>query len=255
MKKITAIVLTGLVFLGCSRKERPPVAQAQDEKITGTGAIPTSSSPIPFGFVDESTHDPAFLKFKTNLIASLRNNERTRFIGSLAEDITVLKTYARGKDTLASALGITSDDTQWALVRNLFLNTLSEGGCFDGDSAYYAPYYHCGKRAEFCDGPEGEGGWCGKTAQRSVRVFLEPDSNSKPLEDIKDTQVRIIGDVGCGDCHTQCKWKQIALADGKLGYARHQDIADYMVARITFVQRGGKWVIGQFFGPGVNCPN
>lgn len=182
---------------------------------------------------DEAARDPAFARFRTELLEAVERRDTAFVLGVLAEDVLPGFGSNRGIEGFRRAwLGEGGQPVEglWPVLEEV----LRGGGTFADDSTFVAPY-------TFVAFPDDLDAFRHSVVTgRGVRVRAEPGLDGKVLTHLSHAVVAEADRQEVVEADG-LRWLPVELRDGRRGWVAAQYLKSPLDYRAVFVRRGGRW--------------
>lgn len=174
-------------------------------------------------FIDESARDPSLVAFRDALLSVIRERDIDGLL-SMTDKNVVVRTNICGRGELRNRLR--EDEDVWEDWERV----LSQGGAFEADGTFVAPWFHVRWPCPF---PFPEEGYRARTPSTALRA--EPGADARVLRDIGGELVEVLVRHGY--------FREVRTVDGLAGYVAPGDLEVLYGSgfHLRFSKHYGRW--------------
>lgn len=185
--------------------------------------------------VDEAGRDPAFARFRAELLDAVERRDTAFVLAVLAHDVLPGFGGDRGVEGFRRAWltgGWPPGEGLWPVLAEV----LRGGGTFTDDSTFVAPY-------TFAAFPDALDAFRHRVVTGAgVRVRAEPGLGGEVLTHLSHAVVPMPEREETAEA-SGLEWMRIELRDGRRGWMAREYLKSPLDYRAVFVRRGGRWLL------------
>lgn len=183
--------------------------------------------------VDEAGRDPAFARFRAELLDAVERRDTAFVLEVLAHDVLPDFGGDRGVEGFRRAW-LTGERPPEERLWPVLMEVLRGGGVFVDDSTFVAPY-------TFAAFPEALDPFRHRVVTGAgVRVRAEPGLGGEVLTHLSHTVVAVPERREVAE-RSGREWMRIELRDGRRGWMAREYLKSPLDYRAVFVRRDGRW--------------